>query len=73
MSYGRHPYYIMRNLDSDGVDGFDIVGMRGTVRVPYDAVAQLVASMEWRDRGNPSSTGLIECLKRGKELRPELA
>lgn len=63
MSYGRDPYYIYES--SEGFHFCD-VGLKGPT-VPYDAIAQFVASLAWR--GDEQINKLIA---RGCELRPTL-
>lgn len=66
MSYGRAPYFIW--ADGHGPDDtFTIVGHG---RVPGNAIAQLVATMAWRDMvGSPDDEGLSAYIERGVALR----
>jgi hypothetical protein len=69
MSYGREPWYIF-----EGPKGIEFMptGSCRSISVPKDAIAQLVATMAWRDEQpgvQPAHGGLAEYIKRGKELR----
>ena len=67
MSYGRNPFYIW----ADGDEVFTIIGAGCSgAKIPGDAIAQLVASMEWRDRhGEPGEDGLQAYIRKGRILR----
>ena len=70
MSYGRDPYYIFETADPEGDGTF--IEFVGYGRIPTDAIAQLVASMAWRDEQGgpvPGHGGLAEYIERGRELR----
>lgn len=62
MSYGRKPYYIYESSD-----GFNFMGQDCIAVVPYDAMAQFIASLVWRGEGE-----IKELIERGLELRPIL-
>ncbi len=79
MSYGRRPFYIYGGSFEGGGDYFAFVNggevHEGSVVVEYDAMAQFVASCWWRDnRDSPLPSGEMgDLIRRGYELRPELA
>ena len=67
MSYGRSPYYIFSSL-YQGENSFEFYKEgRHLGTIPYDAMAQFLASMHWRRNGEMS-----DLIARGYELRPEL-
>lgn len=70
MSFGRTPYYIYRcsNRGSEGCPNVDHVHSDGTV-IEWDALAQFVASAA--NRQPPDE--LLELVRRGKALRPDIA
>ncbi len=69
MSYGRTPHYIFAGKAGEA-DGFTFMEPSpdwSSVFVAYDAVAQLITSMEWRHNGE-----LEALIARGRQLRPDL-
>jgi hypothetical protein len=79
MSYGRRPYYIYQGEYDTGEAYFCFMGGaeheesgdQSWTRIEYDAMAQLVASMWWRDHNNLSEVHgeLLALIQRGIELR----
>ena len=86
MSYGRRPYYIISTGISDddysGFQFFNVPGANaddhidGSPWIPYDAMAQFVASMWRRDHTKADLANLrgelLNLIKRGIEVRPEI-
>jgi hypothetical protein len=63
MSYGRTPFYIY-----ESGDGFTFhQPEKPAINIPYDAIAQLIATMAWRDNGE-----LEAMIERGYAIRPDL-